>query len=427
MKILVVGSGGREHALGWRLSQDVGAPNATPYQLFFAPGNPGMAALGQCLDIEATNIFALSLFAEKEKIDLVVVGPEAPLAAGLADALQAKGIAVFGPVQAGAQVEASKAFAKTLMMEARVPTAAYQQFKNPLEAIEALDKFSLPYVIKEDGLAAGKGVTVTESKATAVAALKHAAAKGASVVVEDFLVGGEVSVLAMCDGTRAIPMLPARDYKRAYDCNQGPNTGGMGSIAPVPNLPCTFLKQVQEQVLAPMMRAFRARGIDYRGVLYAGLMVQDNGDINVVEFNARFGDPETQVVLPLLNENLASILLAAAQGDLSGWENTGFAWKTQHAVSVVIASEGYPDSPRKGDGMTFPSAISSDSLLFHAGTRLMPNQTVVTDGGRVLNAVGLGDTLEEACNKAYGVANSVAFNGAWYRRDIGAVETPMVV
>jgi len=318
MKILVVGSGGREHAIGWCLSQDR-PQDSTSHELFFAPGNPGMAQLGQCLDIEATNIFAISLFAEKEQVNLVVVGPEAPLAEGLADALMAKGIPVFGPVQAGAQVEASKAFAKTLMMEAGVPTAAYQEFTNPLDAIDSLDQFKPPYVIKEDGLAAGKGVTVTQSKEAATAALHAAAHKGASVVVEDFLVGEEVSVLAVCDGKQAIPMLPARDYKRAYDDNQGPNTGGMGSIAPVPNLPQGFLQQVQEQVLTPMMKAFLARGIEYRGVLYAGLMVQDDATINVVEFNARFGDPETQVVLPLLDEDLAPILLAAAQGNLSFW------------------------------------------------------------------------------------------------------------
>ncbi|MFN8614510.1 MAG: phosphoribosylamine--glycine ligase [Vampirovibrionales bacterium] len=415
MRILIIGSGGREHALAWRLSQD-----STPHTLFFAPGNPGMASLGQCLDIQATDTHAIPLFAQKEAIDLVVIGPEAPLAAGLTDALLSHGLTVFGPTQQGARVEASKAFAKQLMAKAHVPTAAYQEFENPLDAIAALDALTPPYVIKEDGLAAGKGVTVTSDKPLAIEALHSAAAKGACVVLEAFLEGEEVSVLAICDGTRAIPMIPARDFKRAHEGNLGPNTGGMGSIAPVPDLPTDFLHRVNTDVLAPMMQAFTQQGIHYRGVLYAGLMVHPNGSVNVVEFNARFGDPETQVVLALLDEDLAPILLAAAQGNLSPWAKTGFSWKPHHACCVVVASGGYPNAPQTGDPITLTLEPPHSGVLFHAGTTLTPNHGLVTSGGRVFGAVGTGTSADDARHEAYALAKSVIFNGAWYRTDIGA-------
>ncbi len=412
MKILVVGQGGREHAIGQMLAQSKHQP-----ELFFAPGNPGMAALGQRLDIEVNDIQGLVLFAQREGMDLTVVGPEVPLALGIVDQFQKAGLLVFGPTQAGAQIESSKVFAKQLMRDHQIPTAHYYFCETWHEAQKALDAFQAPYVVKEDGLAAGKGVTIAQNRKEAEEAIEQAFENSMSVVIEEFLQGQELSILALCDGQRAIPLISAQDFKKAYAGNQGPNTGGMGAYAPVPLATPTLLAQVQTQVLTPTVQALKAQGIDYRGILYAGLMVDPDGGLKVLEFNARFGDPETQVVLPLLEDDLVDLMLASAQGDLSAYEG-GIRFKPQHAVTVVLASEGYPGSYQTGLPIQFPEYIPDNARIFHAGTRIMPDQTIVSAGGRVLNVTGLGATLEEARQQAYTIVDQIHFDTKQFRPDI---------
>jgi phosphoribosylamine--glycine ligase len=411
MKILIIGSGGREHAITWRLSQD-----SQPHLLYAAPGNPGIANHAMCLEIALDDHQGLLAFAQKEQMDLTIVGPEQPLADGLVDKFTKAGLAIFGPNQACAQLEASKTFAKQLMAKASVPTGSYTRYENPLDALPNLT--APPIVIKEDGLAAGKGVTVALTIDYAKAALQQAADKNVPVIIEDFLVGEELSVLAICDGQRAIPMVSAQDFKRSGEGNTGPNTGGMGSYAPVPFVDNALMRHVQADVLDPMMTTLQAEGLNYRGVLYAGLMIHPDGTPNVVEFNARFGDPETQAVLPLLDEDLAPILLAAANGDLSAWENDGFKFSTQSAVCVSLTSGGYPGDYAKGKQITLPNNQPDNSLLFHAGTKKLPSGDIVTNGGRVLSAVGLGNTLNEARDNAYQLACQIEFDDITYRRDI---------
>ena len=411
MRILVIGAGGREHAIGQKLFESPQKP-----ELYFAPGNPGVTELGQRLELDVLDIQGLRLFALREQIDLTIVGPEAPLAAGLADDFRKHGLLVFGPDQNGAQIEASKAFAKKLMQEANVPTAGYRFCETKQQALAALAEFNAPYVIKEDGLAGGKGVTIAQTKSDAQQAIEKAFAKQMPVIIEEFLQGEELSILAICDGQRALPMIGAQDFKRLKDNNEGPNTGGMGAYAPVSLATKEILSRVQQDVLDPMMRIFQQRDIDYKGVLYAGLMIA-HGRLNVIEFNCRFGDPETQVVLPLLDEDLVAVLTAAANGDLSAY-HTGLRFKHQCAVTVVLAAEGYPDTPLKLQPIQFPQYLPQDAYIFHAGTRRMPDQTTVTNGGRVLNITGLGDTLESARAKAYEVAGLIQYSGKFYRRDI---------
>lgn len=414
MKILIIGSGGREHAIGLRLSQDTEA-----HELYFAPGNPGCEALGTRLSIELSDHQGLLLFVQKEQIDLTIVGPEQPLADGIADVFNAANCLIFGPTQAGAQLEASKHYAKTMMKKANIPTAHYTHYDNPLDApINAL-----PMVIKEDGLAAGKGVTIAHTAEKAQSALQYAAKKGMSVVLEEFLTGEELSVLAICDGQRAIPMVSAQDFKKALDNNQGPNTGGMGAYAPVPFVTPELMRAIQTQVLDPMMAQLRAEGIDYRGVLYAGLMIGPDSlpieqRIKVIEFNARFGDPETQVVLPLFGEDLGTLLKAAAQGDLSAWEGTGIRIKPGAAVTVVLTAQGYPNDYPTGDTITLPKTTPTQSHVIQAGTKKRPDQTIATHGGRVINAVGIGQSLSKARQAAYELAEQIEFNGKTYRNDI---------
>lgn len=415
MNILIIGSGGREHALGLRLSQDQNL-NTEPHTLYFAPGNPGCESLGQRLSIDIHDHQGLALFAKKEHIDLTIVGPEQPLADGIVDYFQKQDLLIFGPTQAGARIEASKHYAKELMAKANIPTAQYTHYPNPLDV--PLSNHPLPMVIKEDGLAAGKGVTIAHTKEAAQQALENASKKGVSVVLESFLTGEELSILAICDGGRAIPLVSAQDFKKARDNNQGPNTGGMGAYAPVPFVNPALLNNIQNQVLNPMMSQLKAEGIDYRGVLYAGLMVNSANDINVIEFNARFGDPETQVVLPLIQEDFAPILQAAAKGDLSTWEDQGFQIKEQSAVTVVLTAEGYPSTYPKGDTINFPETSPSHTHIIHAGTKKQPDQTIVTNGGRVLNAVGQGNTLNAAREKAYELVQHIQFKGKTFRTDI---------
>jgi phosphoribosylamine---glycine ligase len=416
MKLLVVGSGAREHALGWKLSQSPLAP-----QLFFAPGNPGMEALGTRVPLAADDIAGLLAFAQANHITLTVVGPELPLSQGIVDRFMAAGLTIFGPTQAAAQMESSKSFAKTLMCDAGVPTALSVSCHTEAEALAALDQFSAPYVIKQDGLAAGKGVRIAANRAEAESAIHASFLADDHVLIEQFLLGEELSVFALCDGTRAVIIGAAQDYKRVGDGNQGPNTGGMGAYAPVPFATEACLSQVQHQVFDPVLKALNAKGIAYRGLLYAGLMISPDGVPNVIEFNARFGDPETQVILPMMADDLLPLLLASAQGDLSGVQAK--PTMNQAAITVVMAAHGYPDTPEKGGALTVPThAMTNDQLVFHAGTQRAPEGTLVADGGRVLSVTGLGPTLAAARACAYGMVESIHFPSGFFRRDIGLVK-----
>jgi phosphoribosylamine--glycine ligase len=412
VRILVIGSGGREHALVRALgTEDVHA----------APGNPGIAAQAQTHPDTAAVPDQILALARKLSPDLVVVGPEAPLVAGAADALRAAGIACFGPDAAAARIEGSKSFAKQVMAEAGIPTAASFTCQTSQEADEALSSFGPPYVVKDDALAAGKGVLVTSDL---TAARAHAQACG-TVVIEEFLDGPEVSLFAVCDGTTAVPLLPAQDFKRAGDGDQGPNTGGMGAYAPLPWAPADLAEQTMATVVQPALDAMRRRGTPYRGLLYAGLALTSAG-LRVVEFNARFGDPETQVVLDRLDpvaSPLAPLLAAAAAGDLAG---AGFItgpleWHPGAAVTVVIAAEGYPADPAKGDEIKIgDNERAAHAYLLHAGTTRGADGTLRSAGGRVLNAVGSGPDIAAARAAAYELAATVELRGGWYRHDIAA-------
>ena len=408
VRVLVIGSGGREHAIVRALRSD---PAVTA--LHAAPGNPGIAELAQVHQVTAANPADVTRLAKALNTDLVVIGPEAPLVAGVADALRADGRAAFGPDAAAARIEGSKAFAKEIMAEAGIPTASSRIATTEAEADDALETFGPPYVVKDDALAAGKGVVVTDDLATA---RKHAAACG-KVVIEEYLDGPEVSLFALADGTTTVPLLPAQDFKRARDGDQGPNTGGMGAYAPLPWTPPDLAATVLDRVIQPAIDVLRRRSTPYRGLLYAGLALTSKG-VKVVEFNARFGDPETQVVLDRLATPLAGLLDAAAAGDLAA--APALSWLPGAAVTVVLAAEGYPESPVKGDKITFNSySERSRAYLLHAGTS-WSGADLVSAGGRVLNAVGSGPDLAAARAAAYQVAECVQMRGGWYRHDIAA-------
>ena len=425
MRILVIGSGGREHALVRAFRKD---------DVHAAPGNPGIAALAETYPDTALSPAGILALARKLSPDLVVIGPEAPLVAGAGDALREAGFGCFGPGAAAARIEGSKSFAKQVMAEAGIPTAASFTCGTPGQADEALAAFGPPYVVKDDALAAGKGVLVTTDLAAARA---HARACG-TVVIEEFLDGPEVSLFAVTDGVTAVPLLPAQDFKRAGDGDQGPNTGGMGAYAPLPWAPPDLAGQTMAEVIQPAVDAMRRRGTPYQGLLYAGLALTRAG-LRVVEFNARFGDPETQVVLDRLapeRSPLAPLLAAAASGDLAG--AAPLEWRPGAAVVVVIAAEGYPENPVKGDkitgaeraGVPRPGAGrgrdgsgqsgSSGAYLLHAGTARDAEGALVSAGGRVLNAVGSGPDVAAARARAYELAGTVSMRGGWYRRDIAA-------
>jgi phosphoribosylamine--glycine ligase len=405
VRVLVIGGGGREHAIVRALAAD---PDVS--ELHAAPGNPGIASLAHVHGVSANDPVDVVGLAEKLGADLVVIGPEAPLVAGVADGLRAAGVPVFGPDAAAALIEGSKAFAKDVMADAGVPTAEARVVTTEAEAEAALDAFGAPYVVKDDALAAGKGVVVTNDRA---AALRHAASCR-RVVIEEYLDGPEVSLFALCDGTTAVPLLPAQDFKRARDGDQGPNTGGMGAYAPLPWAPLGLADEVIDRVVLPAIGELARRRAPYQGVLYAGLALTSKG-IKVIEFNARFGDPETQVVLDRLATPLAGLLHASAVCDLAA--APALRWYPGAAVTVVLAAEGYPESPAKGDPITIDPAERADGYLLHAGTALA-GEELVTAGGRVLNAVGSGSDLASARAAAYAAASRVSFRGAWYRSDI---------
>jgi phosphoribosylamine--glycine ligase len=403
MKILLVGSGGREHALGVGLQAD---PACT--ELHVAPGNPGIAQFAQCHPLVITDNQAILELAQQLHVDLVVVGPEVPLVNGVADILRAAGIAVFGPSKAAAQLEGSKNFAKEVMRDAGVPTAHSFTCTTQQEIEIALDAFDAPYVVKDDGLAAGKGVVVTNDRQEA---LDHALACK-RVVIEEYLDGPEVSLFGISDGTTIVPMQPAQDFKRALDGDQGPNTGGMGAYSPLPWAPSDIIEDTHKQVLAPMIAEMAARGTPFVGLLYAGLALTDHGT-RVIEFNARFGDPETQVLIPLLKTPLATLLYNAATGNLKG---ATLDWNDDSAVTVVLAAEGYPAAPKSGGVITGFSSID-DVQIYHAGTSTT-EQGVVASGGRVLTVTGIGEDLTEARNRAYRAISQIRLSGSFYRTDI---------
>ena len=406
MRVLVIGSGGREHALVRALAADPAVS-----ALHAAPGNPGMADQAELHPVAATDERDVIRLARRLSADLVVIGPEAPLVAGVADALRLAGFAVFGPDAAAARIEGSKAFAKEVMAAAGIPTAAARVATTPAGALAALDEFGPPYVVKDDALAAGKGVVVTEDRPAAAA---HAAGC-ARVVIEEYLDGPEVSLFAVADGRTAVPLLAAQDFKRALDGDRGPNTGGMGAYLPLPWAPPGLADEAMETVIRPAIAELARRGAPYRGLLYAGLALTSKG-VRVVEFNARFGDPETQVVLDRLATPLAGLLHASATGDLG--PATALSWHPGAAVTVVIAAEGYPAAPAAGDPVTIGELpAGTPGYLLHAGTA-RDGASLVTAGGRVLNAVGTGPDLAAARAAAYAVAECVRFRGCWYRHDI---------
>ncbi|WP_017541001.1 phosphoribosylamine--glycine ligase [Nocardiopsis halophila] len=408
MKALVLGGGGREHALVRALSLDPGVT-----ELHCAPGNPGTSALADNHVINTVDGLAVTELAARIRAELVVIGPEAPLVAGVADALRDRGIPVFGPDREAARIEGSKAFAKEVMQAAGVPTARARVCRTPAQVAEALDAFGPPYVVKDDGLAAGKGVVVTGDRA---AAERHARECG-RVVVEEFLDGPEVSLFVLSDGVHAVPLPAAQDFKRAHDGGTGPNTGGMGAYAPLGWAPDGLAEEVMTSVVGPTIREMAKRGHRYQGLLYVGLALTSEGP-KVVEFNARFGDPEAQVVLDRLATPVGTLLQAADTGGLGGI--TSLEWRNGAAVTVVLASEGYPGSPAKGDaigGLDEADAVEGAYVL-HAGTAWGPDRGVVSNGGRVLSVVGTGETLAAARERAYTAVSKVELRGSFYRSDI---------
>ena len=408
MRVLILGSGGREHALARALARDGGVT-----ALHAAPGNPGIAKIAELHDVTPTDPGEVIALAARIGAGLVVIGPEAPLVAGVANAVRQAGLACFGPDQAAAMIEGSKSFAKLIMTAAKIPTAAARTAETEAEVSAALDEFGPPYVVKADGLAAGKGVVVTGDREQATT---HARACG-RVVIEEFLTGPEVSLFALADGRAAVPLLPAQDYKRAHDGDAGPNTGGMGAYAPLPWAPGGLADDVMAEVIRPVLDELRGRGTPYTGLLYAGLCLTSAGP-KVIEFNARFGDPETQPILDRLATPLGGLLLAAATGDLTA--AGPLRWTPGAAVTVVIAAEGYPDGPAKGDQIKGleEAERTPGAYILHAGTAVSGAGHLTSNGGRVLNAVGTGADLAEARATAYRAAALIRMRGGWYRRDI---------
>ncbi len=403
MKILLVGSGGREHALALGLQAD---PVCT--ELHCAPGNPGTSQIATNHLLAVTDNAAIVSLAKELQVDLVVIGPEVPLVNGVADLLRAGGIATFGPSKAAAQLEGSKHFAKGVMRDAGVPTARSYTCEDKEEIEKALDAFGSPYVVKDDGLAAGKGVVVTDDRAVA---LEHALACK-RVVIEEYLTGPEISLFGISDGRNILPMQPAQDFKRAYDLDKGPNTGGMGAYSPLPWAPDEIMEETYEKVLAPVIAEMAARGTPFVGLLYAGLALTDHG-IRVIEFNARFGDPETQVLIPRLKTPLATLLFKAATDSL---DDVALDWRDESAVTVVLAAPGYPDAPQVNGVITKIPAIA-DTQIFHAGTS-QSGQSLVSTGGRVMTVTGIGSDLTQARDRAYRAISQIELSGSFYRSDI---------
>ena len=415
MKVLVVGSGGREHALAWSLLQ-----SAQVERVICTPGNGGTATMKNCqnLAIAVDDFASIARAVADNEISLVVVGPEVPLSLGIVDYLRQRNIAVFGPTQSGAKIESSKSWAKELMLEANVPTAQAQTFTDASTAKAYINETGVPIVVKADGLAAGKGVIVANTVEEAMAAVDELLGdRPGKLVIEEFLTGSEVSVLAVTDGKTIRPLVPAQDHKRIGEGDTGKNTGGMGAYAPVPLVTEELMARIQQEILQPILEGLNRHQIDYRGVLYAGLMITPAGGPKTIEFNCRFGDPETQAVLPLLDTPLIEILLACVEQRLESLPP--LSWKSGSAVCVVAASGGYPDAYEKGKAIVgIERATESGAIIFHAGTKLQQGQ-IVTDGGRVLGITAVGDDFAQAVAIAYSALKLVQFEKMYYRRDIG--------
>ena len=418
MKVLVVGGGGREHALVWKISQ---SPKVS--RIYAAPGNAGIAGLAECAPIKAEDIPGLLAFAKAKAIDLTVVGPEGPLSMGIVDEFTRAGLRVFGPSRKAAELEASKRFSKDLMKKYHIPTAEYEVFTDKSAAAAYVHKKGAPIVVKADGLAAGKGVVVAETVEEALKALdlimteKAYGTAGDRVVIEECLRGEEASFMAFSDGRTVVPMASSQDHKRVFDADKGPNTGGMGAYSPAPIVTPELERKVMDTIMIPTVRAMEREGRFFKGVLYAGLMIH-NGEAKVLEFNARFGDPETQPVMARLDTDLVEIIEAILDERLAALT---IRWKTESAVCIVMASGGYPGNYEKGreiSGLDKAAAIK-DVMVFHSGTA-MKNGSFVTDGGRVLGVTGLGSTVAAAIKNAYQGARVIHFDGAHYRSDIGA-------
>jgi phosphoribosylamine--glycine ligase len=413
MRVLVIGGGGREHAIVWALAK---SPKID--KLYCAPGNGGIAALAECVPIEVDQFEEIATFSVDRQIDLVVIGPDDPLSAGIVDYLEGRGVTVYGPRQNAAMIEGSKVFAKNLFKKYNIPTAAYESFDDYDQALAYLHKQGVPIVIKADGLAAGKGVIVAQSMDEAEHALKEImvdkvfGSSGNSVVIEEFLQGEEMSLLAFVDGSVVKPMVPSQDHKQVFDNDKGPNTGGMGTYSPVPHIAREIVEHAIENIVKPTAEAMVKEGCPFRGVLYAGLMLTEQGP-KTIEFNSRFGDPETQVILPRLETDLLDIFLATLDGTL---EQLDIRWSDEAAVCVILASPGYPGKYPKGlpiEGLE----EAGEAIVFHAGTALKDGQ-MVTSGGRVLGVVGKGKDIAEARAKAYTAADSIRFEGKQNRTDI---------
>lgn len=417
MKVLVIGGGGREHALVWKIAQ-----SPLVEKVFCAPGNPGTAQLAENVAIGVDQLDKLLAFAYENKIDLTVVGPEQPLSLGIVDLFESHGLKVFGPSQKAAFIEGSKAFSKDLMQKYHVPTAAYGVFTDQAEAEAFIERTGAPIVVKADGLAAGKGVIIAQTREEAVSAVRDMLSgnafgtAGSRVVIEEFLTGEEASFLVITDGKNIIPLASAQDHKAVFDGDLGPNTGGMGAYSPAPVVTQDIHDKAMQQVIQPIVAGMAAEGRPYRGVLYAGLMVKD-GQVKTLEFNARFGDPECQPLLMRMKSDIVPVLMAVALGNLSGFD---ISWHDKAAVCVVMAAEGYPGEYRKGDGIEGleDAARIDDVYVFHAGTTLLNNRCV-TNGGRVLGVTALGDSIQMSINTAYRAVDCISWKGAQFRRDIG--------
>ena len=417
MKILVVGSGAREHTICWKLKQ-----SSKLSKLYCAPGNAGISKIAECVDIKADELEKLVEYSVKNSIDLVVVGPEVPLVAGLVDMLNEKGIKAFGPVKAGAKFEGSKSYSKDFMKKYSIPSANYEIYTDSEKAISELNKFNTPIVVKADGLAAGKGVLICETHEEAKEAIKSIMVKklfgeaGNSVVIEEFLKGTEASLLCFVDGKKMIPMESARDYKKAYDQDKGLNTGGMGCFSPNTIFTEELNKYIKENILDRTLNGFLNENIEFKGVLFIGLMIENN-QAKVLEYNARFGDPETEVVLPRLKSDLIDIMLKCIEGNLT---EDDLQWEDNKCVTVILASGGYPESYEKGKEITGINEVDDDIIIFHGGTKLSGNKTI-TDGGRVLAVTAMGKSLEEARKKVYKNIHKINFEKMEYRTDIAKI------
>jgi phosphoribosylamine---glycine ligase len=416
MKLLVIGSGGREHALAWRLAQ---SPNVQT--VFVAPGNGGTASDTRLQNLPITDLQELANFAEQNAIHLTVVGPEAPLSEGIVDLFRARGLRIFGPTKLAAQLESSKDFAKAFMIRHSIPTAAYQTFTDAASAHAYIKQNGAPIVIKADGLAAGKGVVVATTAEEAHSAVdmmlldNKMGSAGARVVIEEFLQGEEASFIVICDGKDALPMATSQDHKRLLDNDQGPNTGGMGAYSPAPVVTPEIHAKIMREVIYPTLKGMAAEGLPYTGFLYAGLMISPCGQIKVLEFNCRMGDPETQPIMMRLKSDLVELLDHAVNGEVLAQEAQ---WDQRTALGVVLAAANYPDTPRKNDPVKLPETSAEDTKLFHAGTHLQHEQ-LLTNGGRVLCVTALGTSIKAAQKRAYEMVAQTQFEGMQYRKDIG--------